>query len=184
MRRRLREFAPPGQLRRYVAFILMALILANTSCAICHEQLDRAYTATSGCAFGEGHPLWPYCDAPLHLDCLERWPHREQFSRGYFDAAVESRHAGYGHLLFQTQSWVLVCGPNVNGGHPYFAEVRLTDWPFRLYSKWEAWDEYAAKGYREGLENAALLAADDAMAEVRHVAPDTRALETLLRAAT
>jgi hypothetical protein len=162
----------------------MALILPNTPCAICGGQLDRVYTATSGCAFPQGHPLWGYCDAPLHLDCLETWPHREEFSRGYFDQAVESHRSGYGHILARGESWVLVCGPRAAGGLPYFAEVRLADWPFRLYSKWEAWPDFAGGGFREGLEGTALVAAESAMAGVREVAPDESRLSRLLRAAT
>ena len=162
----------------------MALIFADSTCAICGERLDRPYTATSGCAFPEAHPLWRYCDAPLHLDCLERWPQRGQFSRGYFDAAVEQRRSGYGHLLAQGETWVLVCGPHVEDNTPYFAEVRLPDWPFRLYSKWGDWPYFIGGGYREGLEGAALSAADKVMAEVREIAPDGPALMRLLRAAT
>jgi hypothetical protein len=115
---------------------------------------------------------------------LEGWPHREEFSRGYFDVTIESRKQGYGHLLSQTESWVLVCGPRWNTGLPYFAEVRLTDWPFRLYSKWEDWGAYVGGGYREGLEGAALVAADRVMTEVRQIAPDGSALSELLQAAT
>lgn len=162
----------------------MAIIFPDTPCAICGQRLDRAYTATSGCAFDSKHPLWEYCDAPLHLDCLERWPQREQFSRGYFDATVDSRRQGYGHLLAQAKSWVLVCGPRWNTGLPYFAEVRLIDWPFRLYSKWEDWSDYIGGRYREALEGAALAAADRVMAEVREIAPDGSALSQLLQAAT
>jgi hypothetical protein len=161
----------------------MAIIHSASTCAICGEPLDRAFTATSGCAFGEEHPLWRFCDAPLHLDCLERWPLREQFSRGYFDNTVEGRKRGYGHLLFQAETWVLVCGPVWNTGWPYFAEVQLTDWPFRLYSQWERWDEYVGGGYRVGLEGAALVAADEAMTAVRMIAPALSALSQLLRAA-
>lgn len=162
----------------------MAIIFPGSTCAICGERLDRAYTATSGCAFSSGHPLWEYCDAPLHLDCLEDWPHREEFSRGYFESAVESCQQGYGHLLSQTESWVLVCGPSCNMGLPYFAEVRLTDWPFRLYSKWKDWSTYVGGGYRERLEGAGLVAADRVITEVRQIAPDGSALSELLQAAT
>lgn len=162
----------------------MALIFPGSTCAICDGPLDGAYTATSGCAFPEGHDLWRYCDAPLHLDCLERWPQREQFSRGYFEMAVEQRRLGYGHVLARGASWVLVCGPRAEDGLPYFAEVRLADWPFRLYSKWGEWAYFIGGGYKEDLEGAALAAADMVMAEVREAAPDGAALERLLRAAT
>jgi hypothetical protein len=162
----------------------MAIILANSTCAICGRVLDRAYTATSGCAFPEGHPLWRYCDAPLHLDCLERWPHREEFSKGYFDSAVEMRRLGYGQLLARGESWALVCGPLVSGGLPYFAEVRLTDWPLRFYSKWDDWSDYVGGAYKVGWEGAILSVADKVMAEVRLLAPDGPALLRLVEVAT
>ena len=162
----------------------MALIFADSTCAICGERLDRPFTATSGCAFPEGHPLWRYCDAPLHLDCLERWPHRERFSRRYFDLAVGEHGAGYGHILAGGESWVLVCGPHTKNKTPYFAAVRLPDWPLRLYSRWERWPDFINGGYKEGLGGAALAAAERAMAEVSAVAPDVPALLRLLHAAT
>ena len=161
----------------------MALIFADSTCAICGERLDRPYTATSGCAFSEEHPLWRYCDAPLHLDCLARWPSRVEFSRGYFDQTIEMRRAGYGHILARGQSWALVCGPRVINRLPYFAEVRLADWPFRLYSRWGQWADFVSGGYARGLEGVALAAAERVMDEVREVAPDDPALSRLLQSA-
>ncbi|MGE6760607.1 hypothetical protein ACQKGO_21490 [Corallococcus interemptor] len=51
----------------------MAMIIKGfTSCAICGStDLSKPYTATSGVFFDEGDELWRYCDAPLHLECLE-----------------------------------------------------------------------------------------------------------------
>lgn len=46
--------------------------------------------------------------------------------------------------------WVLSCGPLVYGPHgkvdyPYYAEVRLREWPIRLYSRFQDWTEFIAR---------------------------------------
>lgn len=46
--------------------------------------------ATSGVWYEPDHPLWRYCDAPMHWDCYERWPERQRFAADY----VENRCAG------------------------------------------------------------------------------------------
>jgi hypothetical protein len=170
----------------------MALTHKGSRCAICGDPLSSPYTATSGCAFGAGHLLFRYCDAPLHLACLEGWPHREPFSRAYFDDSLASYRSGRGILLHDAGSWFLACGPVVGldspsvkimrrtPGKPVYAEVRLADWPFRLYSPWGDWDAYALDGFSEGLAGAALAVAQRVMSEVRAIAPTQAALTRLL----
>ncbi|MGE6760612.1 hypothetical protein ACQKGO_21515 [Corallococcus interemptor] len=159
----------------------MAIILEGlTSCPICGStDLSKPYTATSGAFFDEGDELWRYCDAPLHLDCLEHWPHRERFSRGYLDLLRAEAKQGNGVLLAEAPLWLLRCGPAKPEATPYYVEVHLADWPIQLYSRWEQWTDYSANTYREGLAGAALKAADAAMAEVRRLAPDMDALRAL-----
>lgn len=156
----------------------MALILQGvTRCPICEStDLTRAYLATSGGFFPEGHELWRFCDAPLHLDCLERWPDRRRFARGYFDLWRDECLRGHGVLLAERSSWLLRCGPAKADADPYYAEVRLSEWPLRLYSRWDEWSHYVAKGYRDGLLGQVLDAADEAMSQVRDVAPTVSAL--------
>ncbi|MBN8226152.1 hypothetical protein JYK02_01365 [Corallococcus macrosporus] len=158
----------------------MAMIIKGfTSCAICGStDLSKPYTATSGVAFPKEDELWRFCDAPLHFDCLARWPHRERFSRGYFDLWKDDSVLANG-VLSGGRAWVLRCGPAKREADPYYAEVRLSDWPMRLYSRWEQWTDFAAHQYREGLEDEALKAADAAMAEVRKVAADLESLSVL-----
>jgi hypothetical protein len=69
----------------------MALIFPTSTCAICGQGFaDRvALFATSGVAFDQGHPLWRFCDAPMHWDCYAAWPHRPEFARAYFHGAIE-----------------------------------------------------------------------------------------------
>jgi hypothetical protein len=65
----------------------MALVLYGQSiCAICGELVrkDQLIFATSGVAFPTPHPLFPFCDAPLHWDCYASWNRREEFARAYF----------------------------------------------------------------------------------------------------
>lgn len=169
----------------------MALIFESSTCAICGELLDRPYTATSGVFFPYENLLYRYCDAPLHFECLERWPERGTFSAGYFEMALNDYRL-YGNLLIEQDNWILGCGrtrynkpPEWISGSlrnelPHYAEVRLSDWPFRLYSYWSDWDTFIGEGYREGLAGEALKATERIMAEVRQVAPDGRALLGLL----
>lgn len=157
----------------------MAIIFPDSTCAICDGKLDRLYIATSGCAFPPEHHLWKFCDAPLHLDCLEKWSHRNEFSKGYFEI-----HLNYcknvGHLLAQHSRWILYCGPFVSGRLPYFASVSLTDWPFNLYSELKNWTEFAERDFQKGLSGEALSVAKQTMIEVKRVAPDLPALEKLV----
>jgi hypothetical protein len=160
----------------------MALISANSRCAICDESLSRPYTATSGCAFGPGHRLFVFCDAPLHLSCLEVWPDREEFSLAYHTQALDACRAGYGTLIHVGESWFLGCGPSTPPERPYFARVVLRDWPIWLYTRFEAWDTFVMEGYRAGLVGAALARADAVMTEVRITLPDQRSLQEAWKA--
>ena len=157
----------------------MALIGPWSTCAICGGGLDRPYTATSGVAFPPDHPLWPYCDAPLHWGCLTTWADREEFSRGYFVGSLCAYWSGCGTLLRAAPDWFLACGPAEPGEPPYFAEVRLAAWPLRLYSEWKDWSEYVDDGFRASLSGPALDAADAVMAQVRREVPSLEALEAL-----
>lgn len=116
--------------------------LAST-CAICSGPITpkTPVIGTSGCAFPESHHLWQYCDTQLHQDCLVDWLHRAEFSAGYF----EIRSAA--HVLLETEEWRLCSGPVQYGPHgkvslPYYAEIRLREWPVRLYSRFQEWDDF------------------------------------------
>jgi len=90
----------------------MAIIMADTRCPICNNKLDKPYTVTSGVVFARTHPLWQFCDAPLHFDCLETWPSRIKFSEGYFNAVLQHYQTGSGgFLLIQEKDWLFATGP-------------------------------------------------------------------------
>ena len=119
----------------------MAIFVTN--CAICGGEVteDNPCVATSGVAFAPPHPLYKFCDAGLHQRCLVDWDHRREFSLGYFD--------GSGTILRSEDEWNLICGPMGYGPHgkpgwPYYAEIRLADWPIRLYSNFEDWGAFVA----------------------------------------
>lgn len=159
----------------------MALILPDTRCPICNERLDRPCTATSGVVFPPEHPLWDYCDAPLHFDCLAIWPHRVEFSEGYFHSEIEACESGYGHLLIKETNWVLTCGPAFIDSLPYCAVIYLREWPFRLYSRWGEWDSFVTGEFRNNLIGTALAAAEQTMVEVVKVVPNLSALTALFK---
>jgi hypothetical protein len=116
--------------------------LAST-CAICSGPItpQTPVIGTSGCAFPESHHLWQFCDTQLHQDCLLDWPHRAEFSAGYF------RIRSGGHVLLEAEEWRLCSGPIQYGPQgkvslPYYAEICLREWPVRLYSRFQEWDDF------------------------------------------
>ncbi len=153
--------------------------VGHTPCAICGVADFRPYTATSGCAFPESDELWRYCDAPLHLDCLALWDKRIRFSRGYFDMRRDAATSGLGLVLSEGPDWMLRCGPATPSSAPYYVEIDLAEWPMRLYSKWGEWAENVNGGLCRGLVGPALHAAEQAVAQVRAIAPDAAALNAL-----
>ena len=163
----------------------MAIIIkGRTPCAICRDlDLSRPFIATAGVAFPEGHDLFPYCDAPIHLACLAAWPHRERFSRGYYAMWKASIARGWPPLLAEGPRWMLDCGPSGPGGPPAFVEVRLADWPVVLHARWEEWPAYVRGAFRAGLAGEALVAAEAAMQEACAIADGTDRLAELHRRA-
>lgn len=85
----------------------MALVIDGKSCCpICDKAVhfEDGFYATSGVFFEPDSPLFPYCDAAIHWDCLLSWEMREQFFAGYFRAGIES-----------------------NSSNPYWARVYLDE---------------------------------------------------------
>ena len=119
------------------------MVIFITNCAICDEKIaeDKPCVSTSGVAFPPPHLLYEFCDSGLHQRCLLEWEHRREFATGYAK--------GSGHILRSEDEWNLICGPLEYGPHgkpgwPYYAEIRLLDWPIRLYSKFEEWGSFVA----------------------------------------
>jgi hypothetical protein len=153
----------------------MALITSDSCCAICGEDLSRPHLAASGCAFSPDHRLFRFCDAPLHISCLERWDDRAEFARADHDQARDS-WSTHGTLLHVADEWFVGTGPAVPPSIPYLALVWLRDWPLRLYTRFVTWDAFLAGNYAEDLTGAALLRADAIMSELRDLLPDQASL--------
>jgi len=148
-----------------------------TTCPICHKGFSdgRPYTGTSGVVFPLGHPLYQYCDASLHFECLERWQDRGTFSKGYFEMKRRD-FISMGTLLAEEPGWILGYGPAPLNRTPYYVEIDLEQWPCRLYSRWEDWENFCSGKYRDGLSGQALAAADYAVAAVVRIVPNMSAL--------
>ena len=142
----------------------MALIdEATSACAICGERLTRPYIATSGVAFPSSHPLWPYCDAPLHVDCLATWPHRMAFAAGYFERSL-TRFQSAGGLLRETPRWLL--GAGLVGSRVTYLDVVMREWPIRFNAQREEWSDYLGGRFRQKLAGPALEAAEAIIPDV------------------
>ena len=150
----------------------MALIFPGSRCAICNEELSQLYLATSGCAFPPEHRLFKFCDAPLHLSCLEEWDDREEFAGAYHDLELDSWRRGRGTLLHLDDKWFVGVGPSAPPSTPRFAQVRLRDWPLRLYTQFDDWDVFLADGYSARLGGQTLSRADAVMRDVRNLLPN------------
>lgn len=151
-------------------------------CPLCGQGFTdgRAYAATSDVAFPPGHFLYEYCDTGLHLDCLERWQHRLEFAKGYYDL-YRTNFAARGTLLHETPDWILGCGRAPVGKDPYYVKVVLLEWPIRLHTAWESWESFVASGFEKDLEKGALEKARAAIQEVRQIAPTLSSLGELRR---
>ena len=158
----------------------MALIVSGiTPCVLCGEKLgDEPISATSGCAFPPGTKLYPYCDAPFHIRCLDHWDHREAFSRGYFEIRREDFQA-MRTLLHDHPLWVLGCGPAPADQLPYYARVYFRDWPQCLNCDFRDWDQFLKEPFSDEITGGVLDIAEEVVSWLRIEVPNLEALATL-----
>jgi hypothetical protein len=174
-------------------------------CGICGQKIDRLYIGLPDGGRTLPEHLFKFCECPVHQDCLVRWEHRLGFSNANFHDFSQLLRDNIlrGHILIQTDSWVLSTGrrgphitPNmkkdyadltlqlaelqVDTVNPLFVSVLLRDWPFRLYCLWDQWTSYIGGGYRRKYIDQILVAIDVIVAEVRTFASTTEALDNLL----
>lgn len=164
----------------------MAIIFGQPQCCICQQMIEEGeeWTATWGVVFVPPHPLYAFCDAPLHFSCLETWPHRKEFARGYFEMFRQMPLDGAGYILAEGQSWFLGCGPSTKGRKPHYIEIVLADWPIRLRSNdWTGWEAFATSGFKRNLSSAALVETGRAMEQVRACVETQGDLDALFDAA-
>jgi hypothetical protein len=152
----------------------MAQISEFSVCAICKEPLDRPALATSGCAFPRSHRLFEYCDAPIHIDCLNDWPDRVEFSEAYYVQRYQQfRREGFWVLAEASDWFVGYIPPNqfeLMLGQEDLVEVRVRDWPFVLWGHAEHWTEFLAGTWQQGQEELHGMARARAEVVVREVA--------------
>ena len=181
----------------------MAIVSENSTCMICDETLDRSFLSTWGVWLGPKHPLFRYCDAPFHIDCMANWTHRIEFSRSYFEMWRNVYRGSMGNLLIEQEDWILVTGPtgphitpdmkadsakillDVSGRsedtpEPFYAMVITANWPLRLRTAWLNWDAFVSGAYRNHLVDGAMSEASRVMTSVARIAPDLMALRGLL----
>ncbi len=134
----------------------MTLVSEQSQCPLCGKRVgDRPIFATWG-VFG-----WPdlmrYCDAAMHWECYEAWPHRERFAESYVRFSVESTKGnpywGESHLdddvfvSVSPSSHEVQVMPMVTGSR---IRVGFADWKL-----WISNLDYATRGQRD-LERAAI----------------------------
>ncbi|MEP7288628.1 MAG: hypothetical protein ABI947_22980 [Chloroflexota bacterium] len=181
----------------------MAIISESSNCMICGKTLNRPSFATWGVWLEPKHPLFRYCDAPFHIDCMANWTQRIEFSRSYFEMWRDVYRGSMGNLLIEQENWMLVTGPagphitpdmkadfakillDVSGrsedtSEPFYAMVITANWPLRLRTEWLNWDAFVLGGYREHLVDGALLEASQIMTAVARIVPDLTTLRGLL----
>ncbi len=153
----------------------MALVGPETCCAVCGSPLDkqRGYFATSGVFLPVDHPLFGFCDAPIHWDCYAAWPHRAEFARAYFRERVDGdRDNPYWGLVYLSEHVAVSINPN-----PPLQEVRIvladTGTILRVpLINWQAW--CAGLPATCAAENALVRQAiETVMMELKHELPRT-----------
>ncbi len=85
----------------------MAMIAEHSRCTICKELLGHDdYLITWGCAVDQTHPLWPYCDAPIHWRCYCDWEHRQEFAAANYELQLKTlRNNPYWVALRVESNW-------------------------------------------------------------------------------
>ena len=112
----------------------MALIFDSSTCAICGRIVRGTdYTATSGVVFEPGDRLYEYCDAPLHVACVDGWKYRERFSRGHYASRLAT-HQYCSGVLIEMSHWFLGVGPATREKQPYYFRIAARDWPQTIHT--------------------------------------------------
>ena len=166
----------------------MALIFETSRCSLCGGELDRPFLSTSGCAFPETHRLWQYCDAPLHIDCLQDWPDRIEFCSAYYRQRLDQYAREGWYVLATGDGWF--CGKTSPYPGTIFAagdgdlvEIRVEDWPIRFLAHISRWSEFIRGDWHDSASNLhsyAFARAQIVIAEAKTLIPDTQALYKLI----
>jgi hypothetical protein len=129
-------------------------------CAICEQPIEEgSFFESWGVFFPMEDPLYPFCNASIHWDCYEKWPHRARFARKYIDMFVEAiLRIPFWSQVDLTTGYFLEVNPQ-----PWFSAVDLmlyeTGSQIRIkLSDWDTWisDETAVLEGRHPCEQKAL----------------------------
>jgi hypothetical protein len=164
----------------------MPLFFGTPVCSLCQQAIEEseAGICTWGVPFSPPHPLYQFCESPLHLACLADWPQREEFSRGYYEMFRYGHEIGIGHILAQGPTWFLSCGPCGPDERPHYSQIVLAEWPIRLkMDGWDGWVSFLSGGFEGNLAGRCLAAAQAVVAQVRAIAATQEALDALHDAA-
>ena len=165
------------------------LPLTENTCLICGKEFSEgdATVSTSGCAFPQSHKLWRYCDAPLHLACMEMWSDCKTFSNAYYVQRRQQFLDESWFILAEEKDWFVGFIPpglyQTKPGYEDLVEIRIRDWPFILYGHADEWTQFFSGGwqkYQPALSGKALYRAREVMSQVRRVIPDTQAIVELI----
>lgn len=141
----------------------MALITAESTCAICQERFepDEPLFATWG-VFPVPHGLYRFCDAPMHWNCYAEWPHRLVFAAAYVQMWLESeRNNPYWSKVWLDDNVFVTVNPDESIAE---VDVRLcaTGSSMRVdLADWETWlaGQRQCPAGEHSIETAALAAA-------------------------
>lgn len=156
----------------------MALLFPESACAICGQKIgtDSNLFTTSGVVFAPPHPLYKFCDAPMHWACYEAWEHRPEFARGCFESFVASEQRNpYWGMAYLSEQVAVQVNPD-----PAVAQVSVdlaeTGSSIRVpLEHWQIWvsDPDAASAGSARLEQAALASV---LPRLRETLPDAETL--------
>ena len=159
-------------------------------CKICSKPVEEKEHSIfiSSDAFPSNHRLSAYCDKPLHLDCIARWPFRIEFSSASYDLRVEQYLGSGWYIIARQEDWFvgfIPPGPEMAPpeGMEDLVEVRVRDWPLVLYGHAEKWSEFLQRGWQDfepPLRGKALIRAAKTVREVQQVLPDTNTIVEII----
>ena len=169
----------------------MIFIDEQSGCAICNESLNRPFLTTSGCAFPEGHALYPYCDTALHIDCLQDWPSRVEFSAAYFEQRLRQYQDERWPVLCHGEAWMCGCalpyrGTVFESSPEIYIEVRIADWPIDFICELNDWTAFLSGAWRQDsqdLHSYALARAEVVIGEVVAATPSPAEIAGIYREA-
>jgi|GEM_PF-6237955 len=177
-------------------------------CSLCGKSLDRPTIGLSWFIGNLPEEIFQYGETTMHMDCFDGWKHRLRFSHEAYPLSLKRYKVSRGqsgYLLHEAENYALVCGPigphtsnttplvadlfrTWHGSHagelaPFYTDVILRDWDFRLRSNWYDWEQFIFDGYKQqydGLSTESKAQIDDIMTQLRGHIPGLETLWAIL----